>query len=309
MKKLLLTLAVALSAPLLAFSQEGPAGQFLELSPDARALSVGGASLTMEPSSYAIWEGGAASAFSAKTLSVSATYGLWQPKGAGASVIAVAGYGKLSRKLSLNVGFKYMLEKGYDQTDINGSYLGSFTPKEFNVSAGVGYRFIPCLSAGLSLTYLRSDLGGPEVANGVGVDVSVLYKWRGLKASLQASNLGSKLNYGGSQKYSLPSKLMLGVGYTLGKEQAKNHVDFMAQGGMYFKGASGFGSVGVQYRLKEVFRLAAGYNYSSSDVLPSFASVGAGFCVAGVSFDLSYLIGSGDNLASNTLMFNIGYTF
>jgi hypothetical protein len=53
----------------------------------------------------------------------------------------------------------------------------------------------------------------------------------------------------------------------------------------------------------------AGYRYGGKSVIPSYASVGAGFKLFGVSLDLAYLIASGDSPLQNTLTFGLGYSF
>lgn len=284
------------------------AGQFLDVNPDARSLSVAGTSAVMDASSFAVWNNGAASAFSGNSFSASASYGMWQPSSADAQIISAAGFGKIGDKLSINAGVKYFMHQSYDISNSEGIYSGSFTPSEYAASLGVAYKLIPSLSAALTLSYVGSDLGAPKAASAVAANIGVMYVNGGLRAGLTASNIGSKLNYSGVQSYSLPMRADLGVGYTFGSADA-SRFGISAQAGMQFVDASITAAAGLEYRLKEVLRLAAGYNLCTASGAPSFISLGAGFGFYGISVDVAYLLGVTGAAASNTLMLNLGYAF
>ena len=306
MKRILLTLLLAVSGSSL-FAQNY-AAQFLDVNPDARALSLANSAVVMDASSFAVWNNGAASAFSERSFSASASYGMWQPSVANAQVVSAAGFGKLSEKLTLNAGVKYFMHQSYEVSNSQGIYSGTFTPSEYVASVGAAYKFIPSLSASVSLNYIGSDLGGPQTASAFAANLGVMYVNGGLKAGLTASNIGSSLNYGGVTSYSLPMHVDLGVGYTIGSVEA-SRLSVSAQAGMLFADSSFTAAAALEYRLKEVFRLAAGYNMCTATGAPSFISLGTGVSLFGVSLDLAYLLGTSGTAASNTLMLNLGYAF
>jgi hypothetical protein len=53
----------------------------------------------------------------------------------------------------------------------------------------------------------------------------------------------------------------------------------------------------------------AGYKYGGKSIIPSYASVGAGFRFAGVTLDFAYLMGGASSPMKNTLSIGLGYRF
>lgn len=306
MKKLILSLLIAASSTAL-FAQTY-AAQFLDVNPDARALSVANSAVVMDASSFSVWNNAAASVFSDKSFSAAASYGMWQPSAADAQIASAAGFGKIGEKLSVSAGFKYFMHSSYDVSGADGVYTGTFTPSEYVASAGVAYKIIPSLSASLALSYVGSDLGGPKPGSAFAANLGLMYVNGGLRLGLTASNIGSSINYGGASSYSLPMHADLGVGYTFGSAEA-SRLSLSAQAGMLFADSSLTAAAGLEYKLKEVFRLAAGYNLCTAKGAPSFLSLGTGISLFGVSLDLAYLLGLSGSAASNTLMLNLGYAF
>ena len=79
MKRIILTLTLLLSAVCApAWAQGSSAAQFLDISPDAASLSLGGSGLTLDAGAFSVWSNPASSALSSKKLAAGAAYGLWQ---------------------------------------------------------------------------------------------------------------------------------------------------------------------------------------------------------------------------------------
>lgn len=284
------------------------AGQFLEVNPDARSLSLANSAVVMDASSFSVWNNAAASVFSENRFSAAASYGMWQPSVANAQLASAAGYGRIGEKLSVSAGFKYFMHKSYEISSSEGIYSGTFTPSEYLASVGVAYKFIPSLSASLGLNYIGSDLGGPKAASAFAANLGLLYVNGGFKAGLTASNIGTALNYGGSSSYSLPMRADLGLAYSFGSADA-SRLAISAQAGMRFADSAITAAAGLEYKFKKLLRFAAGYNLCTAPAASNFISLGAGFSFFGVSVDLAYLLGTSGSPVSNSLMINLAYAF
>ncbi len=284
---------------------QGTAAEFLTSTPDAQALAQGGASVAMDATAYSFWNNPASSSFSEKKMAVGVSYGLMQPKLSKANMASLAGYGSITDKISVQAAAKLYMHKPYDLVSPDGIYDGTFSPKEYNVGVGVAYKIIPCLSAGVGLSYIGSDIGGPKSASAFAANVGVYFKKKALSAGLRASNLGTKLSYGGSSSYSLPMDIALGAAYKVGKVE-KSNLDINAQVSMLPASSLFMAAAGLRYNYGELFHVAAGYSFAADSSAPSYLTVGAGVEIAGISLDLCYLAGS---VLANTLMFNLGYAF
>lgn len=303
--KRILPILFFLTGSVIAFAQES-AAQFLNASPDAKTLSVGGASVASEANAFAFWNNAASAGLSDKTMAASAAFGLWQPDAMKTQTYAVAGYGRIGKRWSITAGGKMARYQSYDIADDNGLFTGSFTPMEMAFGVGAGFNILSGLSVSATFNYIRSDIGAPEVANAFAADLGVYFKHKGLRAALSAANLGTSVNYGGKD-YSLPAHIDLGAGYTLGEGTHRMSVD--AQAGYLITDSVVSAKGGLSYLFKDTFRLSGGYCWNSDSDFPSYATLGAGLCLFGVSLDAAYVLAPQGNPMGNTLMFNLGYSF
>ena len=103
MKRIILTLTLLLSAVCApAWAQGSSAAQFLDISPDAASLSLGGSGLTLDAGAFSVWSNPASSALSSKKLAVGAAYGLWQPSYSASSYAAASGFVRIGKSLAVN---------------------------------------------------------------------------------------------------------------------------------------------------------------------------------------------------------------
>ena len=137
--KRILPILFFLTGSVIAFAQES-AAQFLNASPDAKTLSVGGASVGSEANAFAFWNNAASAGLSDKTMAASAAFGLWQPDAMKAQTYAVAGYGRIGKRWSITAGGKMARYQSYDIADDNGLFTGSFTPMEMALGVGAGFK-------------------------------------------------------------------------------------------------------------------------------------------------------------------------
>ncbi len=289
----------------LSLSAQNTSAGFLTETPDAQALAVGGASVAMEATAYSFWNNPAAASFSEKKMAAGLSYGMMQPKLSKANMVSAAGYGRITDKLSVEAAAKFYMHKPFDQVNSEGFYNGTFRPMEYNIGIGAAYRIIPCLSAGLGLNYIGSDIGGAKSASAFSANVGVFFKMKSFSAGLRAANLGTPVNYGGETSYPLPMDLALGAAYKIGKAE-KHNLDINAQVSMIPAADALNVGAGLRYNYARLFHLAAGYSYSTAKTAPSYLTIGTGFEIAGISFDACYVAGS---VLGNTLMFNLGYAF
>lgn len=299
------TVALLVLSCLTAFAQ-GP--EFLEYKADARSLAVAGASATKDAGAFAVWDNLGASAFSDRKLAAGAAYGLYQPSMMSASQLGFAGYGRIGERLSVAAGYRMHNGQAFDLFDEEGVLSGSFTPKAMQASVGAAYRILPILSVSLSASYISSDIGGSKAGTAFSADLGVMLRTGRLSAALVASNLGSRLDYGGTSTYSLPAHIDVGAGYRLGSEDS-HHVEGNLQAGLALGGGGANAAVGVEYGWRGFFHLSGGYRLGMGEALPSYATLGAGVSFFGVGLDFACVLAGKDSPLAGSMLFNLTYAF
>lgn len=306
MKRFSLILLVLSGIPV-AVSAQGVS--FLDYNPDAHALGVAGASAVDDATAFSVWNNAATTAFSEDKFSAGASFALWQPSFSNVRQAAVAGYGVISERLSINAGFRYDVYQPYDTADENGIYTGTFTPSGMQGTIGASFLAIPSLAVSVSASFVHSDIGGPKAANTFCFDIGLLYKYRTFRAALTAANLGASFNYGGASSYSLPSRVDLGLGYGIGYGHGRHTLDINAQGSYLLMTGGMRAAAGLRYCFNGLVHVSAGYNCGLSESLPNFASLGAGVSFWGVGLDFAYLMASAGTPMAGTMVVNLSYAF
>ena len=300
-----LSYIVALIMPLVASAQVLP---FVSADYSAASIAKAGTDAT-ETSSVALSALGnvAAVPFSGKSADFAVGYTLWQPSYLVSNVITAGGAYNLDGKFGFSLGMTYGSWPEYDIFNETGVGKGTFSPSDIQVRAGASWRFLPFLSAGVNLGYASSSLA-EDVAYGAFVsDVFLMSKLADCKVSLGVANLGSAVVSASGDRFSLPSSMVLGVGYD--KLLADTHnVEFAVDMDYYFDGALAV-SACAEYSYKDIFSVCTGYRYGGSSLLPSYLSVGAGAGFYGVRLDVAYVIPVSDSPLSNTLSLQLGYSF
>ncbi len=285
----------------------------LNVSPDAQAMSMAGAGVTMYSTAYSIWNNTAAAALSEERLNVGVSYGMWTPGSANTNMIAAAGYGRLSKMFTISAGIRTNVFASQPGYDINGNPTGDFSPYDLQATVGLGIRVLPILSLGVNVNYEMSSLGKDFTGNAFSADIAALLDLKFLRVGLTASNFGTKIQYAETASaYNLPANIKLGVGTTqrFGDED-KHAITASLQGGALIYTGDIFGEVGVEYMYNKLFRVAAGYHYGNNTSLysvPSYASIGLGVNLWGVGINATYLIGTAAQ-SPITNSFNIGVSF
>jgi len=305
MKKLVITSFVLFISLVSAMAVEPgyEALPFLRISRDPSALTGGSAQLISSSSAYSVFSNPTLPAFSDDNLHVGLSYAKWAPNAAN-DIDFGASY-RISQKFGVSIGLSYALQEPYDIVNSLGNVSGSFTPSDMIVGAGVFFRFNDVLALGANVKYATSKVTNNNSYGAVAGDVFVTAGFGGFMASLGVSSLGSSIKDSKGETFSLPASAALAVGYSASLGEV---VQASAQltGDYYFSGALAAGA-GAEISIKDMVALRFGYNYGGQSVIPSYASVGAGFTFKGICLNASYLLGS--SAVGGTLCVGIGCKF
>lgn len=312
MKKIYRFVSVAIIMSAVHFVSGAQTAGFLDVNPDPVSMGMAGTGTVLEATPYSIWNNASAPALGEEKFQAGAVYSMWQPSVTSNNVFAVAGYGRVAKFMTVSAGFKYFGYRPYDITGADGIVTGSFAPVEMQATVGLAFRILPVLSLGANVSYVHSDIGGPEKGQAVSADFGALLDLEFIRVGLTAANLGSKISYGYSA-YALPANLKLGVG-TLQKlgESGRHAVAVNLEGGLTMEKTSFFAGIGAQYEYNDIFRVSAGYHYGDAEMqfIGSYASVGVGVKLIGISLNAAYLIAAdSQSQLGNTFSIGIGYSF
>ncbi len=265
---------------------------------DARALAMGGVTMTSVSGAHTLYDNAAATAFSPYPARFSTSY----YGQADFDYYAVSGYWRFDRSNTLQAGWRqYLREKGNRDSALDLAYTRLLNDRW---SAGVVGRYM----------HLKRY---EERADALAVDLSVAWQkpvdWAGefalLRAGAKVSNLGGFLEDTG---YKLPMDVTVGAAlesYFSDAHQLTVGVD----AGYCFTPSPvrGFqAAVGAEYSLMQLIRLRAGYHLGERDAYyPSFASFGAGISLLHIRVDFAYLLAEKNTLLRNTYSISFGLDF
>ena len=209
---------------------------------------------------------------------------------------------KAGKHFGAGVNFGMGLGQKYDIYTGIGTTGGTFTPMDMAIGGSLAYSIIPAVGIGASVRYLRSSLAPNKAYGAVGADVLVSGKVSGFRYAAGVTNLGSKVKNSEGVAYPIPAAATLAAGYDHAFD--KHSIGASLQGDYFFRGGIRAG-VGAQYAWNDMVFVRAGYSYGGKTVLPSYASVGAGFHFKGFHLDVAALIGD----ITGTVMIGAGYRF
>lgn len=291
---------------------------FLTIPQDSRTLSMGGASVAMDANAYAVNNNPAAMSLSGDKGAIGANYLIWQPDVADNNLISGATYLKLGDKLGLGISGNSFSYKAYDIYNSYGSTTSTFKPSELALNLGLSYRVISNLSVGANIKYISSSLASDDFvsdyknANSVAFDLSAMYKLGNLNVAVMATNIGSKISYGTTSafgSYDLPSTVKAGAAYNLGINDNSSLVGTLEAGYLLYSSGA-FVGLGAEYSYRNMLFVRGGYHYGDDTItIPSYASLGVGAKLFGVSLDIAYLLAGSDSPLKNTLSFGLGWCF
>lgn len=302
MKKIFVILAL-LALSTAAFSQN-VALPFSVIPQDPAASAMGGAYLA-SAGRHGFDANPALSPFNSSKGDVSLGWSLWQPSST--NYVNLDGSMCFKQRMSVSLGFSYGIGSAYDAIGSIESVPESFKPKDLMIGAGFGIRFGKYIGAGVKLRYIGQTLAADSKLGTVSADILLSSKIKDFTLTLAAVNLGGKVAVGknATTKYPIPSSIALGLGWNRCFADA-HQIEILADADYYFHNEFS-AAAGVEYSWNRMLALRAGYHYGK--LIPSHASLGAGFSFKGINLDFSYLISKKDCPVNNSAVLKLGYCF
>lgn len=283
---------------------------FIDNAMSPRMSAMGGVSAALEADAYAQFGNIAGMAFSKGTFTAGISYEGWQPSAAGVNTGILGAAYRINDRFSVTLGASASFNRPYDITDEYGISSGQFTPKDWRAGAGVSFLVTESFSAGLGLNYASSSTApGSDPLYTAFASLQFMYRIRNFSVSLAGNNLGIPVTSVSGEKFNIPMNGELAVSYS--NVWGKHGLSAAVDGRMYFGSGIAAGcSIGAEYEFAGLAAVRAGYHFGAeSDGLPSFASVGAGLNVFGVSIDAAYIVAACSSPMKNTFSVGIGYEF
>ncbi len=244
--------------------------------------------------------------FSPKRVSLGVSGQSWAPDGEKSSVLNLGTAFRTGERFGFSVGGAFQAGEEYTLTDGTGNAGGTFRPAETVVNAGAGLLILDNLSAGANVRHVSQRLSEDDSWSAVAADIFVTYRLEGLNVTAGVSSLGSSLESVAGDPFSLPSSATIGADW--GKALSEAHGLRLAADADCFFSGSVTAAAGAEYSFRDMLYARAGYHFGTNDaVLPSFATVGFGVRLLGLSLDLAYL--TANDALDGTLTFALGFRF
>lgn len=274
---------------------------FTEIPHNPARAGEGGVRLTGTTSTaWGAFDNIAAAPFSAATLSAKAGYQIWAPSLDGGDKYLDFGAAFRTGRLAFGLAVASGSSEPYTEYRDGGFAGTTFTPKDMTVGVGAAYGISDSFGIGLSAKFLSNSLSSSAAYKAFCVDIMGYGSIGPVRLGGGLRNLGGKVKSYSGTAFSLPAAASLGVGYD-------HACGFGAalDADLYFSGGGAAVSAGAHYCWRDMLTVRAGYHLGA--VLPSYASVGLGVKLFGVSIDAAYLLAS-DTLGGSLLV-GLGYSF
>ena len=205
---------------------------FLTIAPDSRAAGMGDAGVGTSPDVNSQHWNPAKYAFIESDMGVSLSYSPWLRALVNDINLAyLTGYKKLDEFQTLSASLRYFSLGDIIFYDEYAVYQGQQNPNEFAIDLGYTRLLSDNFSGAVAVRYIRSDLTGGQLINGVeshagnsyAADVAFYYRnefnvrrqTNLFSAGINIQNIGSKISYtDGEIKDFIPTNLKLGLSYT-----------------------------------------------------------------------------------------------
>ena len=206
---------------------------FLTITPDSRAGGMGDAGVGLTPDVSSQHWNPAKYVFMESDMGIGLSYSPWLRNLVNDINLAyLSGYKKLDDVQAMSASLRYFSLGDIIFTSEYGEIQGQQSPNEFAVDLGYSRLLSESFSGSVALRYIRSDLTGGQMVNGVetkagnsfAADVA-FYWYKELRvnrkdniftAGINIQNIGSKISYtDGTVKDFIPTNLMLGTAYTM----------------------------------------------------------------------------------------------
>jgi hypothetical protein len=217
---------------------------FLTIAPDARAGGMGdiGAATSADAAS-GHWNP-AKFAFIENDYGFSLSYTPWLGNIINdMSISYLSGYYKINRERTVAMSMRYFDLGEIVFTDILGSNIGQFNPREFAIDGTYSQMLSEKMSLGVSLRYIHSNLTGnawnttndAQAGNSVAADIAWYYKKdlllsgknSNLSIGVAITNIGAKMTYSNdNNKEFIPTNFRTGIDFTTSLDP-HNHISFL----------------------------------------------------------------------------------
>ncbi len=202
---------------------------FLRIPSDAEAGGMGATGIATTPGVNAVNWNVAKLPFATSKGMINANYSPWLKEWSSDTYLAsVGGFYRLNDNEAIHGLVRYFNPGDIEFTDKNGNHLQTYHPNEFGVDLGYSRKLSDKIGLGLTLRYVRSDLGRGgqdgetfKAGNALAADIGFYYDLRnenknGWSFGATLANLGSKISYteNSGQKDFIPANLGLGTSYT-----------------------------------------------------------------------------------------------
>lgn len=205
---------------------------FLSITPDSRAGGMGDAGVGTTPDVSSQHWNPAKYAFMESDMGVGLSYSPWlRALVDDINLAYLSGYKKIDDVQTISGSLRYFSLGDIVFTSDFGEVMGQQSPNEFAIDLGYSRLLSEVLAGAVSLRYIRSDLTGGQLVNGVethagssyAADVAFYYynefssnrKDNIFSAGINIQNIGAKISYSeGEIKDFIPTMLKLGAAYT-----------------------------------------------------------------------------------------------
>jgi hypothetical protein len=205
---------------------------FLSITPDSRAGGMGDAGVGTTPDLSSQHWNPAKYVFMESEMGVSLSYSPWLRALVDDMNLAyLVGYKKIDDVQTVSSSLRYFSLGDIMFTSEFGEFMGQQSPNEFAIDLGYSRLLSEVFSGSVAVRYIRSDLTGGQLINGVeskagnsyAADVAFYYynEFRAnrrdniFSAGINIQNIGAKISYtDGEVKDFIPTMLKLGASYT-----------------------------------------------------------------------------------------------
>ena len=210
---------------------------FLNFTPDARSGALGEAGVALgDADANAIFWNPSKLVFAKQDKGASISYTPWLRNLIGDMYYTyLSGYSKVGKNSVVGGSLMYFDLGTVDFTTATGVAAGTFNSREYALTASFAQRLSQNFALAVDLKYLSSNLAagssnpGLKPGSTAAADISAYYqnesrdnatgKGIGWAFGGMISNLGGRINYGGTQSYFIPTNLRLGTRFTLFADQ------------------------------------------------------------------------------------------
>ncbi|GAB3952442.1 type IX secretion system outer membrane channel protein PorV [Spirosoma harenae] len=210
---------------------------FLNFTPDARSGALGDAGVALgDADASAVFWNPAKLVFAKQSKGATLSYTPWLRNLIGDMYYTyLSGYSKVGKNTAISGSLLYFDLGTVDFTTAQGVSMGTFNSREYAITGSITQRLSDRFSLAASIKYLNSNLAAGSSSPGLkpgataAADISAYYydeardnatgKGVGWGFGAMISNLGGRLNYGGSQSYFIPTNFRIGTGITLFADQ------------------------------------------------------------------------------------------